>query len=266
VVALLDLTLPEHAYLFGFVQCDGSLYRGPGQKGKLSVETGACDAGLLIRLAEIAPVNASVRYRTRDTNLKTGHRSAVLTIYDARFRAELERLVLPSGRKSEIIAPPSSPFAVRDYLRGVIDADGSLGFARSGDPFLSFCTKSTALATAVAEFGADLTGKPKRFGANTRDRAFNVMWWREQAQAVVDVLYRDASLALPRKLELAERVLDWRRAPGRRRVPTRRNWTPAGDQVVRDFSVAEAMEILGRTQPSVAMRVRALRKMGSPPT
>jgi hypothetical protein len=40
----------------------------------------------------------------------------------------------PVGRKSQIVRPPALPFSEVDYLRGIIDADGSVGFTASGLP------------------------------------------------------------------------------------------------------------------------------------
>lgn len=257
-MALLDLTRPEHAYLFGFAQCDGSLTRGTRRRGRLSIEVGAKDAELLVALARLVPVAASVRFRTRDTNFKRAHRSVVLSVCDLAFRDELERLGLPVGRKSDVIAPPEVEYCARDYFRGVVDADGSLGIAGNGKPFISLCTKSEAMARAFGAFTFDVTGHEKRTGRNRRDGAFNVMSWGEQAQAICDALYRDAVLALPRKAERAQQVAMWTPPPRRRRASTRKPWTPDEDRIVENFSVAEAMEILDRTRASVTMRRRLL--------
>ncbi|TGZ16377.1 hypothetical protein DV517_13500 [Streptomyces sp. S816] len=45
----IDLDVPEYAYMFGFLQADGHLSRGTGQKGRLTVEVSARDVGLLDR-------------------------------------------------------------------------------------------------------------------------------------------------------------------------------------------------------------------------
>jgi hypothetical protein len=261
-MALLDLTIPEHAYFFGFAQCDGSMYSGTRRRGRLTIEVGAKDAALLVQFAAVVPVNASVRYRTRDTNFKRSHRSVVLTICDLAFREELQALGLPVGPKSDVIAPPEVPFSERDYFRGVVDADGSLGIAGNGAPFVSLCTRSEALARAFGEFTSDVTGHTKRTGRNKRDGAFNVMSWREQAQAICDALYRDAAIALSRKAERARQVSAWTRPPGARRASSRRPWTDAEDRIVDKFSVAEAMEILRRSRASIVMRRRRLRIAG----
>ena len=37
MAAMIDLTIPEHSYLFGFIQGDGHLYRNPETRAKGSV-------------------------------------------------------------------------------------------------------------------------------------------------------------------------------------------------------------------------------------
>ena len=48
----LELTRPEHAYLFGFIQADGHLYKNPKlpNKGKLQVELSGRDLDILLKL------------------------------------------------------------------------------------------------------------------------------------------------------------------------------------------------------------------------
>jgi hypothetical protein len=43
----MDLMVPEYAYMFGFLQADGHLAKGAGQKGRLTVEINAQDVALL---------------------------------------------------------------------------------------------------------------------------------------------------------------------------------------------------------------------------
>jgi hypothetical protein len=37
---------------------------------------------------------------------------------------------IPYGKKSETVNPPSNPFSEKDYIRGLIDGDGSIGMRR----------------------------------------------------------------------------------------------------------------------------------------
>ncbi|MEV6942252.1 hypothetical protein AB0N07_09650 [Streptomyces sp. NPDC051172] len=64
----MDLTVPEYAYMFGFLQADGHMHQGIGQKGRLTVELNIKDIDLLYRFKYLTPFNSSVTERTRSTN------------------------------------------------------------------------------------------------------------------------------------------------------------------------------------------------------
>ena len=85
----------------------------------------------------------------------------MLSAFDLGFREDLVSLGFPQGRKSTSIAPPRVPLAHRDYFRGLLDADGCLGLAGAGYPFVSLCTSSHALAAAYGDFVESVTGQRK---------------------------------------------------------------------------------------------------------
>ncbi|MFH8384946.1 hypothetical protein ACH4E7_29060 [Kitasatospora sp. NPDC018058] len=105
-----DLERPKHAYMFAFLQADGHLRQGPGNKGTLSVGLSARDAPILEEFQRLCPLHNSIRYRTRSTNFKAEHTSVVWTVSAREFREDVQALGLPAGRKSAIIAPPIIPF------------------------------------------------------------------------------------------------------------------------------------------------------------
>ncbi|MEU6971349.1 LAGLIDADG family homing endonuclease [Kitasatospora aureofaciens] len=143
-----DLERPEHAYMFAFLQADGHLTEQSRNRGRLSVELSARDAPILEEFERLCPFNSTISHRTRTTNFKEDHTSVMWTVCAREFREELQALGLPVGRKSEIIAPPRVPFSERDYLRGLIDADGSVGRTSQDLPFVSLTTKSDALRSS----------------------------------------------------------------------------------------------------------------------
>jgi hypothetical protein len=130
----IDLMQPAHAYFFGFAQTDGNHYAGTGQKGRFTIELSERDDAVLHAFAALFDVHSRVSYRERVTNFGA-HRSATWTVCDLAFRRELAELGLPAGRKSMTIAPPHSPHSARDYLRGLVDGDGSVGFTAKGSRF-----------------------------------------------------------------------------------------------------------------------------------
>jgi hypothetical protein len=255
----LDLVRPDHAYFFGFVLGDGTLSRAPGQKGALTVELSATDAEHLRALAALLEVPSSIYARVRDTNFKQQHASAVLSVRDLGLRQELLRHGFIEGRKSDTCTPPVGRYSEPDFWRGVIDADGSIGFAASGLPFISLCVSSPPLAAAYAEFLECLLGYRKHVRPNRRDGAHNLMVWREQAQILARALYDGDGLALPRKAAKAREVCAWTRPAGLLRKPHRR-WHTDEDAVALRYDTAEAAARLGRSVESVRQRQRVLRR------
>ncbi|MGY1746773.1 LAGLIDADG family homing endonuclease [Blastococcus sp. SYSU D00695] len=259
----LDLRIPAHAYFFGFAQTDGCLYAGVGQKGRFSIELSVRDEAVLHAFAGLFDVYSRVSYRERTTNFGP-HRSAVWTVSDLAFRRELVGLGLPSGRKAATVAPPAGPVSLPDYLRGLVDGDGSVGLTRTGRPFVSFVTASRPLAEFFCAQALAVTGAHRVPRRNTRDGVFNPMVAGDPAAPFAAWLYPDGCLALDRKRESAARVAAWTRPVGMRARPVAgaRRWTAAEDADVFTGSIREAARRLGRSERSVTIRRVRLRRAG----
>ncbi|GGZ26509.1 hypothetical protein GCM10010300_82360 [Streptomyces olivaceoviridis] len=256
----MDLTVPEYAYMFGFLQADGHLHQGPGRKGRLTVELNVRDIDLLYRFKHLTPYNSSVTERERSTNYAENQHSATWTLCSLEGRTRLNELGLPYGRKSRAIAPPNGGFAERDYLRGLIDADGSLGFADRGWPILSLTTSSTAISTYVCSYARQVTGVERTVNRNTRDEVYNILYAKEAAQDLAADLYYPGCMSLGRKQVKADAIASWRRPPDMRVVHSRRNWTAQEDlTLLRSHDITAVAHELGRTEQSCRLRLWRLR-------
>lgn len=256
----LDLTRPDHAYFFGFMQGDGTLYqskRNPN-KGKLAADLSIRDQDIVFRFKAMFP-QSTITYRRRATNFAEDYQSIVWSMCQQNFREDIEACGLPVGNKSLIVKPPEVPYSVIDYWRGLVDADGSLGWTKAGLCFLSLVTTSEVMARAFEAFLATLTSKMKHTQRNTRDKAFNIMVTREDAQIVASTLYYGDCLALDRKVAKASEVMTWVRRAGSRRI-SQKKWTLEQDAILRTLTPNQAAEKLGRTQSSVKNRKERLRR------
>lgn len=254
-----DLANPAHAYVFGFMQADGHHYAGRGSKGRISVEIKADDADLLHAMQAVIPWRTTISCRTRATNFSESASHAVLNLCALEGRARLLELGLPVGRKSATIAPPAAPFSHSDYLRGLFDADGSVGFAVNGMPFLSIVTASPAIAEFTCSEILRVTGVSRTARPNRRDGVMNVMIASDPAAVFARWLYGDACIALDRKRASALAVAAWERPAGMRARSAPKRWTPAEDGLILALSVREAAQALGRTEKSVNLRRWRLR-------
>ncbi|WP_433451783.1 LAGLIDADG family homing endonuclease [Streptomyces sp. CA-142005] len=252
----MDLTVPEYAYMFGFLQADGHLSRGVGQKGRLTVEISARDIDLLQKFQKLTPYYSSITERTRSTNFTETHTAAVWSLCSLEARIRINDLGLPYGRKSKTIAPPNVDFSRRDYLRGLIDADGSVGFTSKGFPFISLTTASGAIASYLTEHGRGVTGAERNPKRNARDDVYNVLYMMELAQCLAADLYYPGCLSLERKRAAADSLSTWARPSGMRAAYTARRWNATEDRILLTLnSPMAAAEVLGRTAQSCNLRL-----------
>ncbi|WP_200303925.1 LAGLIDADG family homing endonuclease [Streptomyces adelaidensis] len=256
----MDLMVPEYAYMFGFLQMDGHLRQGVGQKGSLTVEISARDIDILRKFQKLTPYYSSITERTRSTNFAETHTSAVWSLCSLEARTTLNDLGLPYGRKSKTVSPPNGEFSHSDYLRGVIDADGSVGFTRKGRPFVSLTTASTAIASHLRDYATDVTGTERVIKRNARDDIYNLYYTMEAAQRLAANLYHPGRLSLERKHTTADSIAAWARPADMRAAYTRRSWTPQEDRILLELnSPSAAAEELGRTAQSCTLRMWRLR-------
>lgn len=259
-MARLDLTTPVLAYVFGLAQTDGSLSVETRNRGRLSFEISRADEEILVRIAAALPCSSTLKHRKRDTNFKKDYESSVLRIFDRAWRSRFLDWGVPVGRKSSIVRPPAAPFSEVDYIRGLADGDGSLGFTAKGLPFVSFVTSSTVLADFYVDFLHRTTGRPrKRTSRNARDGVYNIVVFNEAAQIVADTLYYEGCLGMARKYAAAQAVRAWTRPRGMRRVLQRSSWSVEEDAFILEHSVPDSMSQLRRSRASVGMRLWRLR-------
>ncbi|MGW2379890.1 hypothetical protein [Streptomyces sp. NPDC001658] len=242
----MDLTVPEYAYMFGFLQADGHLSQQSRQRGRLTVEISARDIALLRSFQQLTPYNSSITERTRSTNFSETHTSATWTLWSLEARTLLNELGLPYGRKSKTVAPPCVEFSDRDYVRGIIDADGSVGYTSQGHPFVSLTTQSTPIGTYLCLYVEEITGAARTLKRNARDDIYNILYTKENAQQLASHLYYPGCLSLSRKQDAADSLGSWVRPANMERRPPRIRWTAEMDRVLLSApTIAHAAAELG---------------------
>jgi hypothetical protein len=96
-------------------------------------------------------------------------------LYDQATRKAIAAAGVPPGRKSQTIASPSELSAKADYVRGLLDGDGAVGFTGKGDPFVSLETASEALAAFFCEVIQEVCGVARSARPNQRDGVANIL-------------------------------------------------------------------------------------------
>lgn len=223
---LFDLKVPEYSYMIGFIQADGHLRSDTRNRGKLYIELSERDEYILEKFKELIPVNSTISKRSRKTNFINMCTTATLTVCFKEFRDTINYYGVPYGKKSDIIEPPKQEFSEMDYWRGIIDADGSLGYTGHGFPFLSLVTASENLKIAFCEFIYKYTGFEFNLNRNKRDNVYNIVISKEKCQKIVSMLYYKDCLSLPRKYDSSKEILNWVRPLKMRTVEANKPFLP----------------------------------------
>lgn len=259
----LNLKLPAHSYFFGFAQADGTLREFSRNRGYLEIEVSKKDKDILQLFKRLFPFSSSIKRRIRDTNLKKNYESNSLRIFHKEFRDELSKLGFSPGKKFLNTFPPKSSFSERDYIRGLVDGDGSIGIDKRGFPFVSITVKSEALKNYICGVIKKIIGEDKKIMRNQRDNAYNIILTREKAQKFVKYLYYSGCISLKRKLRKVKEILRWKRPKYLKRI-SKKFWEPWEDEYILKSSIEENCKNLRRTKKSIKMRLWRLRNRKAP--
>lgn len=254
----LNLQNQEHAYLIGLLQTDGSHYESTRNRGKITLELGKKDSDIIEKLSILIGDDAKISQRIRNTNYSQDYESTLLTICNLNIRTQLKPYI-PVGKKTDIICKPNN-ILESDYWRGIIDGDGSLGLTSNNIPFLSLVTKSELLANDFIDYIEKITGQRKTTTKNKRDLAYNICVTKEIAQSLAKELYYNDCLCLNRKLDKANDIISWVRPNEMKKVTwERKKWTSDEDIFISTHSISESIEILGRTEKSIQIRLSRIK-------
>jgi hypothetical protein len=246
------------SYVIGFIQGDGHL-----QHKKLTIELQAADEDVLRKIGYELNSDFVISYRKRNTNFKNNYEACQLAVHSVSLTKRLNELGVPYGKKSNIIQPPGQSFSEADYLRGLYDADGSLGLTSEGIPYISLVTSSEYVKDFLLNFINQNLGLIKYSTKNKRDGVFNISLFRGHAQDLIKILYYQDCICLNRKLENARMALAWTRPTGTRYSPNARRWTDSEDQIVlKSTDLRETSKQLGRSLSSVKTRKWRLEHCG----
>lgn len=252
------------AYLIGLAQTDGHLSKFSRNRGRFTLELQYDDLDILKKIATNLTCNFTIGDRVRDTNFSKNYHSAYIRIYDLEFRKFLELNGVPDGNKSNIVRSPfqcDHPLA-NDYLRGLIDGDGSLGISSDNKPFLGFVTFSPYLKDFFVEWvELNTNRKFHKVNRTSRDNIFQPIVYNENAKIAIEKIYYPDCIALIRKLKKAEEVVQWTRPENIKKIDFKRTpWETWEDEIILSYSPTEASKKLNRTIKSVSCRKVRLKK------
>jgi hypothetical protein len=194
---------PIESYLLGLLQTDGHF------TGRcFRIEVSAKDEDIIHKVNEYFENKCHVYKRIRTTNFKGDYSSISLTINDKAFVAKMAPFI-PAGKKSSLVAAPKGiQYSEKDYWRGVMDGDGSLGIKKDGSTFISIVTASEQLYLDYKDFLSTTIGVDINCNRNKRDNIYNLTLINYSAFMLTKLLYNDCHISINRKQHLASAVIN----------------------------------------------------------
>ena len=247
---------PSLSYIIGFIQGDGTLDRK-----RISIELKSSDEEILHKIGKELSLNYTILYRDRITNFGPNS-SCTLRICSTSLVKKLNNIGIPLGKKSLTIKPPNIEYFNTDYLRGLIDADGSVGMTAQNLPYISLTTASESIKDFVLQFLKDNLQIVKVINRNKRDGVYNITLLRENAQELIKLLYYSNCLSLQRKYQNAMEALRWIRPDGLKHITNVKTWTSEDDLIVLNNDNKAASKILDRSLSSIKNRRWRLNNKG----
>jgi hypothetical protein len=251
-----SLKNPAFCYLMGLGFADAHLRETTRNRGSFSLELSVKDKDIIYKLYSLLPEVSRVNERIRNTNFAKSKRFFSLNVFRREFREALKKFGFPVGAKSKTLKIPKRLASSTDFWRGLMDGDGSVGFASSGRAFVSFNTSSEAVALEYLRFLKRMFGLQKACTRNARDHSYNIAVWDIDAQRLCLLLYPQRCVAISRKHRAARRIVASKQKV--RAVQTK-TWLPWEDRFIQNHSITTSMKKLGRTEKSIKMRVWRLR-------
>jgi hypothetical protein len=260
----MDHISPEHlSYIVGFLQGDGNNYAQSRNRGRISAEISLRDIDILDKIEScMRDIYVGRSERKRDTNFRGEYESCKLSVFDEKARKYLSQYI-PVGNKSSRIRPPIKAqfFRKSAYIRGLYDADGSIGMTAQNRPFWSLCTSSEYVKDFVLCDIKDNLNFEKRINRNKRDGVYNIVLYDEDAIEYTKLLYANATIFLDRKYNKYLELLGWVRS-----IPKckgkKKSWISYEDKLVLDDSISlrDKMSLLCRSRSSIVTRLWRLRQ------
>lgn len=254
---MLDLKNDYDSYLFGLILADGNMSFDTRNRGKVRIELSYDDKDIIEKIYNKFYYKSTISFRERNTNFKDGYKSVVWTCHEITLRENLLDQGFPEKNKTKLGKVPIGEYREGAFWRGYIDGDGSIGMTKNNEPFISFTISSKKLKEEYLKFLERKFNVIKILKPNKRDNVYNVTVKNEDAIALGDYIYNEASIKMDRKYNKYLEIKKWKRSKKKINV---RTWTPKEDEFILNNCLADSMIKLNRSKSSINMRLWRLKQ------
>lgn len=219
------------AYILGFIFADGNITKviHNGSSDKLGFGQNKKDIDILRKIK---------REFSAEQTLSIGKKYVYFSIYSQVIVDDLKKLGVTyrkSFRKSPGKIPNIPQKYVRDFIRGIVDGDGSINFNKrgrqKGRPNLGICGRKEVMTFIRNHFLSKFNiyskiGQPKKNGKLSN--VFYICYRCNSAKTLINYLYKDADIYLERKFRLAKKCFNLK-------LNSRKDYTDREKQIIQDF-------------------------------
>lgn len=192
------------AYILGFILADGCIIRGSYEGYSDSLKFG-------VQLSDIDVLNKIKKELKSEHAISRVKNAAHFCISSQELVNDLKGLGI-TYKKSLNEHCPNVPLEYsRDFIRGIIDGDGSIHFDKKGYPTISLCGGRVTLENTRNHFIKTLGVYSKldrrKYSRECGSYLYQITYRCNTAKKIVGYLYNDAALYLDRKFKLAQKCL-----------------------------------------------------------
>ena len=219
------------AYLLGFIFADGGIVKVThnGSSDKLGFGVNKKDIDILRKIKQELSAKQTLSI-TQD--------AVHFSIFSQIIVDDLKKLGITyrkSFRKSRGEIPKVPKKYIRDFIRGIVDGDGSINFNKrgrqKGQPNLSICGRREIMTFIRNHFLSRFDIYSKIAQAKYYGKKYNlfyIAYRSNSAKTLINYLYNNARLYLERKFKLSKRCLDIK-------IKHRKNYTKKENQIIQQY-------------------------------
>ena len=215
------------AYILGFIFADGGIVKVThnGSSDKLGFGQNKKDVDILRKIKQMLSAEQA---------LSPSGNYAHFSIFSQVIVDDLKKLGVlyrKSFRKSRGKIPKIPKKYIRDFIRGIVDGDGSISFDKKGYPTLSICGRKEVMVFIRNHFLSKFNIYSKISQGKKNGKLSNVFYicYRcNSAKTLINYLYNNADLYLERKFRLAKQSSETEIRP-------RKKYTEKENQIIRKF-------------------------------
>ncbi len=190
---------PEASYFCGLLYTDGSV-----TKNRVSISLQKQDSVIVWRLRSFLKATHPIRTIAANNSYKNSQPSVLLGVSSAQLAQSLQQYGIVPNKSTRQI-PPMSMLSNPHWWRGVVDGDGSVGFRKSGRPYV-YITGSKATCEQFIWFGREYADFDVSIQPNNSIWQVTINGY--PCQPIIRAMYHGTSLAIPRKLNNAVEIIN----------------------------------------------------------